>query len=125
MSRPPGSLVQEPGGPNPRKEDAMQESTAGDDWDDLLGELDQAAGEADTSEWGESFTLAEGETWIGFWRGRDEWEGEYGKTPIYLLTDRDGNDVFHWGGRAQLDKRIAAANPQPGDRIAIRRLEDA
>jgi hypothetical protein len=94
-------------------------------WDDLLGKLDEAAGEADTGEWGESLTLAEGETFVGFCRGKDEWEGEYGRTPIYLLTDPDGRDIFHWGGRAQLDKRIAAANPQPGDRIAIRRLEDA
>jgi hypothetical protein len=103
---------------------------SGQSWEELLGKLEDNA-DADSVEWGDSLTLAEGDTFVGWWRGRDTYEGEdkdtgrRRETPIYLLRDRDGNDVFIWGGRVQLDKRIKAANPKPGDRIAIRRLEDA
>ena len=104
---------------------------SGDGWEELLGQLDDNDASADSVEWGESFPLGEGDTFLGFWRGQDSFEGEdkdtgrKWETPIYLLRDRDGNDVFIWGGRAQLDKRIKTAAPKPGDRIAIRRLEDA
>jgi hypothetical protein len=94
-------------------------------WDELLTSLDGGDGTTSDTEWGEGFTLDRGETFVGWWRGTDTWNGEHGATPVYLLRDRYGRDVFHWGGRAQLDKRIAKAAPQPGDRIAIRRLEDA
>jgi hypothetical protein len=97
----------------------------GDEWAALLGELDEDSSSAGEAEWGERFTLQPGDTFVGWWRGQDSWRGDYGETPVYLLRDRDGEDVFHWGGRAQLDKRIAKAAPKPGDRIAIRRLEDA
>jgi hypothetical protein len=95
-----------------------------DGWDELLGQLDDDEA-SDAAEWGESFTLEQGDTFVGWWRGQDIWSGEDRATPVYLLRNREGGDVFHWGGRAQLDKRIAAAAPQFGDRIAIRRLEDA
>jgi hypothetical protein len=104
--------------------------SGGDTWDELLGQLDDDV-DTDSVEWGENFQLAEGETFVGWWRGRATYEGEdkdsgrKWETPVYLLRNRDGSDVFIWGGRAQLDKRIKMADPKPGDRIAIRRLEDA
>jgi hypothetical protein len=93
-------------------------------WEELLSELDDAADGGD-SEWGENVRLDVGTTFTGWWRGVESWDGQYGETPVYLLRDLDGNDRFIWGGRVQLDKRISKAAPQPGDRIAIRRLEDA
>jgi hypothetical protein len=98
---------------------------ADDRFVDVLRQLDEDDETAGTDDWGESFTLEPGVTFVGWFRGTDTWSGEFGETPIYLLRDREGRDVFHWGGRAQLDKKMAKAAPQPGDRIAIRRLEEA
>jgi hypothetical protein len=99
-------------------------------WDGLLGKLEDGA-DTESAEWGDNVSLAGGDTFVGWWRGRETFEiedketGQKRETPVYLLLDREGNDVFLWGGRVQLDKRIKAADPKPGDRIAIRRLEDA
>jgi hypothetical protein len=41
------------------------------------------------------------------------------------MTDETGAPFFFYGGRKQLDKRVAEAAPSVGDRVAIRRLEDA
>jgi hypothetical protein len=41
------------------------------------------------------------------------------------MTDEAGAPFFFFGGRKQLDRRIAEAAPNHGDRVAIRRLEDA
>jgi hypothetical protein len=94
-------------------------------WDELLAGLDDdpAGGNA---EWGRNFPLEIGVTFTGWWRSEDTWQSKDDDriTPIYLLRDHDGVDMFIWGGRSQLDKKIANAAPQPGDRIAIRREED-
>jgi hypothetical protein len=106
-------------------QDAQEASPAEEQFADVLGQLDEDDGTTSDAEWGESFPLEPSVTFAGWWRGEDSWTGNHGPTPVYLLRDRDGKDVFIWGGRAQLDKKIANAAPQPGDRIAIRRLEDA
>jgi hypothetical protein len=98
--------------------------TVSDGWDELLDELDEADEETEL-EWGTNVALQEGDTFTGWYLGCDTWSGDYGETPIWLFRDRDGRDVFHWGGRKQLDKKLTNASPQVGDRIAIRRLEDA
>jgi hypothetical protein len=97
---------------------------SGDGWDELLDGLDDdTAGE---NEWGHNFPLEIGTTFVGWWRGQDtHLNKDNGRSsPVYLLRDRDGVDVFIWGARAQLDRKIAAAAPNEGDRIAIRREPD-
>src|SRR5215471_11131061 len=97
------------------------------DWDELLVELDGDDDDdsASYAAWGENFPLEVGTTFAGWYRGQESWTGNYGETPVYLLRERDGTDLFIWGGRSQLDRKIAAAEPREGDRIAIRREEDA
>src|SRR3954454_19224463 len=94
-----------------------------DGWDDLLGEVDED--QADESEWGLKRTLEVGTTLTGYWRGQDEWNGEYGETPVYLMTDEDGVEFFFFGGRTQLDRKLGDAAPNVGDRVAVRRIDDA
>jgi hypothetical protein len=99
--------------------------TAADGWDELLRELDDDQRDTDEDEWGVRRTLDVGTTQTGWWRGQDMWEGDYGPTPVYLMTDETGVGFFFFGGRKQLDKKITEAAPNYGDRVAIRRLEDA
>ena len=99
---------------------------SGDGWDELLRELDDdQVDEEEEEEWGIKRELNVGATLSGWWRGQEEWEGDYGPTPVYLMVDEEGVQFFFWGGRKQLDKKIADAAPDHGDRVAIRRLEDA
>lgn len=96
----------------------------GDGWAELLAELDSDQVDAD-GEWGIKRGLDVGETLVGFWLGVDEWEGDYGRVPVYLMADEQGARFHFYGGRKQLDKRISDAGPEIGDRVAIRRLDDA
>jgi hypothetical protein len=96
-----------------------------DVWGELLGELDEDDTEIIDVAWGENFPLEVGTTIAAYWRDQVSWSGQFGETPVYLLRDRSGRDIFIWGGRAQLDSKIANASPKEGDRIAIRREEDA
>lgn len=93
-------------------------------WDELLAELDDDQAD-DENEWGEKRALEVGTTLAGWWRGQDEWQGDYGPTPVYLMTDAAGAEFFFYGGREQLDRKIAKAAPNVGDRVGVRRLEDA
>jgi hypothetical protein len=95
-----------------------------DGWDELLRELDDDQAD-DDGEWGVRRPLNVGTTSVGYWRGRDEWQGDYGPTPVYQMTDAQGVEFYFFGGRKQLDRKIAEAAPNPGDLVAIRRLEDA
>ena len=97
---------------------------SGDGWNELLGQLDEDTGAGDDA-WGQNFPLEVGTIFTGWWRAEESWSGKYGETPVHLLRDRDGVDVFIWGGRAQLDNKVRNAALQEGDRIAIRREEDA
>jgi hypothetical protein len=96
-----------------------------DSWDELLEGLDEDDTDVVPVTWGENFPLEIGSTFVGWWRDQQSWTGNYGETPVYLLRGRSGQDVFIWGGRAQLDNKIANASPKEGDRIAIHRDEDA
>jgi hypothetical protein len=99
---------------------------ASENWEELLDQLDDDDSGPGEVEWGENLTLEPGgDTFVGWYRSTVSWNGRYGETPVYLLRDQDDRDVFLWGGRAQLDRKMANAAPQPGDKIAIRRLEDA
>jgi len=97
------------------------EGSVEDDFNDVLAELDEDDGAR--VDWGECRELRVGSTVWGWWRCEDVWDGEYGKVPVYLMVDAAGADFFFFGGRAQLDKKIRRANPQFGDRVAVRRLE--
>jgi hypothetical protein len=96
-----------------------------DGWEELLRELDDNQADDDSDEWGIKCTLDVGTTLSGYWRGQEEYQGDYGPTPVYLMVDEAGVQFFFFGGRKQLDRRIAEAAPNHGDRVAIRRLEDA
>jgi hypothetical protein len=98
---------------------------SGGDWEGLLRELDDDQAGDDDGEWGVKRTLEVGTTLSGWWRGQEEWEGEFGPTPVYLMMDEAGVGFFFFGGRKQLDRKIMEAAPNHGDRVAIRRLEDA
>ena len=80
----------------------------GDGWAELLAELDSDQVDAD-GEWGIKRGLDVGETLVGFWLGVDEWEGDYGRVPVYLMADEQGARFHFYGGRKQLDKRISDA----------------
>jgi hypothetical protein len=94
-------------------------------FDELLRELDDDQADDDGDGWGAKQTLDVGTTLTGYWRGQEEWQGDYGPTPVYLMVDEQGLPFFFFGGRKQLDRKIAEAAPNHGDRVAIRRLEDA
>jgi hypothetical protein len=98
---------------------------SGDSWDELLRELDDDQGDNDDGEWGVKRLLDVGTTLAGWWRGQDEWEGDYGPCPVYLAVDDQGVAFHFYGGREQLDRKIKAAALSLGDRFAVRRLEDA
>jgi hypothetical protein len=99
---------------------------SGDSWDELLEKLNEDDAVVGESEWGRNLPLEVGTVFAGWWRGEDIWRNRDGgrTTPVYLLRDGDGTDVFIWGGRSQLDKKIANAALSPGDRVAIRREPD-
>ena len=99
--------------------------SAGGGWDELLRELGDDQADDDSTEWGVKRALDVGTTLAGWWRGQVEWQSDYGLTPVYLMRDEAGVQFFFYGGRAQLDRKIASAAPSVGDRVAIRRLEDA
>lgn len=99
-------------------------TSLGGGWEELVSELDTDQDD-DDGDWGRKADLDVGTTLTGWWRGEDEWEGDYGPTPVYLLTGETGDAFFFYGGRKQLDKKLAEAAPNVGDRVAIRRLEDA
>ena len=94
-------------------------------WDELLAELDDDDQDDRENEWGVKRTLDVGTTLTGWWRGQEEWQGDYGPCPVYLMTEEDGTNVFFYGGRKQLDRRLSEAAPNHSDRVAVRRLEDA
>jgi hypothetical protein len=99
---------------------------SGDGWDELLAGLDDDEEVVGENEWGVFFPLEVGTTVAGWWRGEDSHTNkDTGRTsPVYMLRDPRAVDIFFFGGRAQLDKKIANAAPHYGDRIAIRREED-
>ena len=94
-------------------------------WNELLNELDDDDQVDDDGDWGVKRELDVDTTLTGWWRGQDEWQGDYGPVPVYLMSDETGAGFFFYGGRKQLDRRISDAAPGYGDRVAIRRLEDA
>jgi hypothetical protein len=92
-------------------------------WEELLRDLDDD--QADDDEWGVKRVLDVGTTLTGWWRREDAWEGDYGMVAVYLMVDEAGVAFHFYGGRDQLDRKIRIAAPNHGDRVAIRRLEDA
>jgi hypothetical protein len=96
---------------------------SGDGWDELVGRLDEDDDVVGEAEWGTNFALQPGDTFAGWFVGSTSWEGQYGPTSVWLFRSPDGENMFHWGGRSQLDKKLS--NLTPGDRVAIKREEDA
>ena len=66
---------------------------------ELLGELDDDQAD-DENEWGVKRALDVGTTLAGCWRGQEEWQGDYGPTPVYLMTDGTGAEFLFFGGRS-------------------------
>ena len=76
---------------------------SGTGWDELFSALDDDDTTLD-NEWGRKFSLDVGTTFVGWWRGQDIYTSrdDDRRTPVYLLRDRDGADVFVFGGRSQV-----------------------
>ena len=99
-----------------------------DGWEDLEREVDERLEELDQEipeEWGEVVSLAEGERFRGFWRGRGvDTSGQFGERPVYLLLDEDRRQVFIRGGLKILDKEMDKAAPSEGDLVFVARGPD-
>ena len=85
---------------------------------------EQLEGGTSPAEWGPAVALSEHEEFVGGYVGQKSDPSSDGR-PAYLLLDESGERCFVRGDVVLLDKRMAKAAPNPGDRILIIRGEDA
>ncbi len=94
-------------------------------FDDLFGEAAENASQDSFTDasWGAEVKLAENERWAGRYRGEDVTSFNNEERRVHLLEELDGTPLFI-RGRSKLDRQFDKAKPNPGDTVAIVRLDD-
>jgi hypothetical protein len=94
------------------------------DFAELLAEAEARLDEQGVPDhFGEELTLAEGESWSGRFRGKDEDRAFDPPRPVYLLAELDGTPYF-LRRRTMLERQMREAEPAVGDYLAVVRGAD-
>ena len=78
--------------------------------------------EGEPGDRGYPIRLEPGEESANWFLRRETVSGKYGPQSVYLLQDLTGAPCFMYGGTRVLDDEFAAADPQAGYQLMIRRL---